>query len=38
MDLFSQAFPNCDALRHELIWTYYRPLLNRTRKTALSKN
>jgi DUF1016 N-terminal domain len=27
MRLFYQAFPNCDALRHELSWTHYRPLL-----------
>ncbi len=24
MRLFYQAFPNCDALRHELSWTHYR--------------
>ena len=23
MRLFFQAFPNCDALRHELSWTHY---------------
>ena len=27
MRLFYQAFPNCDALRHELSWTHYRFLL-----------
>ena len=27
MRLFFQAFPNCDALRHELSWTHYRLLL-----------
>lgn len=27
MRLFYQAFPNCDALRHELSWTHYRALL-----------
>ena len=27
MRLFFQAFPNCDALRHELRWTHYRLLL-----------
>ncbi len=27
MRLFYQAFPNCDALRHELSWTHYRRLL-----------
>ena len=27
MRLFYQAFPNCDALRHELRWTHYRSLL-----------
>ena len=27
MRLFYQAFPNCDALRHELSWTHYRTLL-----------
>lgn len=27
MRLFYQAFPNCDALRHELSWTHYRSLL-----------
>jgi predicted nuclease of restriction endonuclease-like (RecB) superfamily len=27
MRLFYQAFPNCDALRHELSWTHYRILL-----------
>ncbi|OIO75121.1 MAG: hypothetical protein AUJ85_04050 [Elusimicrobia bacterium CG1_02_37_114] len=25
--LFYTAFPNCDALRHELSWTHYRLLL-----------
>jgi hypothetical protein len=27
MRLFFQAFPKCDALRHELSWTHYRMLL-----------
>jgi predicted nuclease of restriction endonuclease-like (RecB) superfamily len=27
MRLFFKAFPNCDALRHELSWTHYRLLL-----------
>jgi len=27
MRMFYQAFPNCDALRHELTWTHYRQLL-----------
>ncbi len=27
MRLFYKAFPNCDALRHELSWTHYRSLL-----------
>lgn len=27
MRLFYQAFPNCDALRHDLSWTHYRVLL-----------
>ena len=27
MRLFYRAFPNCDALRHELSWTHYRLLL-----------
>jgi hypothetical protein len=27
MRLFYQAFPICDALRHELSWTHYRTLL-----------
>jgi predicted nuclease of restriction endonuclease-like (RecB) superfamily len=27
MRLFYQAFPNCDALRHELSWTHYRSLI-----------
>ena len=27
MRLFYQAFPICDALRHELSWTHYRALL-----------
>jgi hypothetical protein len=27
MRLFYHAFPNCDALRHELSWTHYRTLL-----------
>lgn len=26
MRLFYQAFPKCDALRHELSWTHYRVL------------
>ena len=26
MRLFYLAFPNCDALRHELSWTHYRTL------------
>ena len=26
MRLFYQAFPNCDALRHELSWTHFRAL------------
>tara|TARA_R100001132_G_C3258063_1_gene83061 strand:- start:693 stop:1226 length:534 start_codon:yes stop_codon:yes gene_type:complete len=30
MRMFYQAFPNCDALRHELSWTHYR-LLSRVR-------
>jgi hypothetical protein len=33
MRLFYQAFPNCDALRHELSWTHYR-LLTRVEKEA----
>jgi hypothetical protein len=28
MRLFYQAFPKCDALRHELSWTHYRTLLS----------
>jgi hypothetical protein len=28
MRLFYGAFPNCDALRHELSWTHYRTLLH----------
>lgn len=31
MRLFYQAFPKCDALRHELSWTHYR-LLTRLEK------
>ena len=31
--LFYAAFPNCDALRHELSWTHYRTLL-RVEETA----
>ncbi len=27
MRLFYQAFPNCDALHHELSWTHYRLLM-----------
>jgi DUF1016 N-terminal domain len=27
MRLFYGAFPNCDALRHELSWTHFRTLL-----------
>ena len=27
MSLFYQAFPNSDAVRHELSWTHYRLLL-----------
>lgn len=27
MRLFYRAFPNCDALRHELSWTHYRIIL-----------
>ena len=27
MRLFYKAFPNCDAVRHELSWTHYRSLL-----------
>jgi len=27
MRMFYQAFPKCDALRHELTWTHYRQLL-----------
>ncbi len=33
MRLFYSAFPNCDALRHELSWTHYRTLL-RVEETA----
>jgi DUF1016 N-terminal domain len=29
MRLFYQAFPNCDALRHELSWTHYRGTMRR---------
>ena len=34
MRLFYQAFPNCDALRHELSWTHYRLLLRVDSSTA----
>ncbi len=34
MRLFYQAFPNCDALRHELSWTHYRRLLRVENQTA----
>jgi predicted nuclease of restriction endonuclease-like (RecB) superfamily len=34
MRLFYQAFPNCDALRHELSWTHYRLLLRVDTPTA----
>jgi predicted nuclease of restriction endonuclease-like (RecB) superfamily len=34
MRLFYQAFPNCDALRHELSWTHYRTLLKVEDSTA----
>ena len=34
MRLFYQAFPNCDALRHELTWTHYRSLLRLEDATA----
>ena len=34
MRLFFQAFPNCDALRHELSWTHYRTLLRVDSTTA----
>lgn len=34
MRLFYQAFPNCDALRHELTWTHYRLLLRVEDKKA----
>ncbi len=34
MRLFFQAFPNCDALRHELRWTHYRLLLRVDDATA----
>jgi predicted nuclease of restriction endonuclease-like (RecB) superfamily len=34
MRLFYQAFPNCDALRHELSWTHYRLLLRVDRQEA----
>lgn len=33
MRLFYHAFPNCDAMRHELSWTHYRLLL-RVEETA----
>lgn len=34
MRLFYQAFPKCDALRHELSWTHYRTLLRVEGDTA----
>lgn len=34
MRLFFQAFPMCDALRHELSWTHYRLLLRVTSSEA----
>lgn len=34
MRLFYQAFPKCDALRHELSWTHYRTLLRVESETA----
>jgi predicted nuclease of restriction endonuclease-like (RecB) superfamily len=34
MRLFYQAFPKCDALRHELSWTHYRTLLRVDSATA----
>ncbi len=34
MRLFCQAFPKCDALRHELSWTHYRALLRVESETA----
>lgn len=34
MRLFFQAFPNCDALRHELQWTHYRILVKIKDETA----
>lgn len=34
MRLFYQAFPKCDALRHELSWTHYRTLLRVDSETA----
>jgi predicted nuclease of restriction endonuclease-like (RecB) superfamily len=34
MRLFYQAFPKCDALRHELSWTHYRTLLRVESDTA----
>lgn len=36
MRLFYQAFPNCDALRHELSWTHYRLLLRGTAPVRVS--
>ncbi|WP_434602544.1 DUF1016 family protein [Pseudomonas sp. Z4-7] len=36
MRLFYQAFPICDALRHELSWTHYRTLLRVEKKNARS--
>lgn len=35
MRLFYQAFPICDALRHELSWTHYRKLLKVERERGL---
>ena len=34
MRLFYQAFPKCDALRHELSWTHYRTLLRVEKDSA----
>ena len=34
MRLFYQAFPKCDALRHELSWTHYRVLTRVEREEA----
>jgi predicted nuclease of restriction endonuclease-like (RecB) superfamily len=36
MRLFYQAFPICDALRHELSWTHYRTLLRVEKENARS--